>query len=406
MVSVITMRRPSGTRMSPLRTRTLVGHCVMSRPSKITEPPHGLARPSTARSSDDLPAPLAPSTATISPRASVAETPRTAGTGPERTSSSCTSSCTVPLHRLDGGRAEISLLHQGVLTDILGATLGDLAPEVENDHVLAQRPDEMHVVLDQQQGGAASATDFLELRLQCLGFRRIETGGGLVEQEQPRLRHQRAHQLDVFLHAIRKAAHRRALVFDQSRIRERRACCFAPAVVRHEVDRLQYAAQAAIAAMLPDHNVFQRAQVGHQADILEAASDAMADAPPRGSGGDIGAVEHDPPGIDREHAGDQIEDRRLAGPVRTDERRAHAAPDCETQILDHAQAAETLAEGFKTKDGVGRRHPAPPFGNPAATARWRGSARFEPSRRRNCAPVTSPSGRSAMITIKAAANAA
>jgi hypothetical protein len=82
MVSVITMRRPSGTRISPLRTRTLVGQWVMSRPSKITVPPHGLASPNTARNSDDLPAPLAPSTATISPWASVAETPRTACTRP------------------------------------------------------------------------------------------------------------------------------------------------------------------------------------------------------------------------------------------------------------------------------------------------------------------------------------
>src|SRR5262249_30074920 len=101
----------------------------------------------------------------------------------------------------------------------------------------------------------------------------------------------------------------------------------------------------------------------------------------------------------------QIEDGRLAGAVGADKRRAHAAPDRETQILDHAQTAETFADRFQTKDGIDRRHPAPPFGNPAATARWRGSARFEPSRRRNCAPVTTPSGRNAMITIKAPANA-
>src|SRR5260370_30607147 len=74
-------------------------------------------------------------------------------------------------------------------------------------------------------------------------------------------------------------------------------------------------------------------------------------------------------------------------------------------MLDHAQAAETLADGFKTKDGIDHRHPARSFGKPGAIARWRGSARVKPSSRRNCAPVTSPSGRNAIITITAAANA-
>jgi hypothetical protein len=48
--------------------------------------------------------------------------------------------------------------------------------------------------------------------------------------------------------------------------------------VRHEIHRLQYAAHAAITAVLPDHDVFQRAQVRHQPDILEAAGDPIADA--------------------------------------------------------------------------------------------------------------------------------
>src|SRR4029450_12486369 len=102
---------------------------------------------------------------------------------------------------------------------------------------------------------------------------------------------------------------------------------------------------------------------------------------------------------------DQVEHRCLAGAIGPDQCRAHPALDRETQILDHAQAAEVLADGFEAKDLVARAHPARSFGTAAATAAGSGSARVKPSRRRNCALVTSPSGRSAMITIKAAAKA-
>src|SRR5215831_10307770 len=255
------MRRPSGTRTRPPRTRSLTGQWVMSRPAKAMVPPLGLVRPSTARSSDDLPAPLAPSTATTSPSARVMEIPRTACTRPYRTSSSCTAS-TVPLYRLGRRCAEINLLYQGVVANVLGAALGDLTAEIENDHVLAQRSDEMHVVLDDQHREPIN-TDLFELRLQRFGFRRVETGGRLVEQEQLRLRHQRAHQLDPLLHAVGKISDGRALVLDQCRVGQRRARRFAPPVARHEIDRLQYAAHTAIAAVLPDHDVFERAQVRH-----------------------------------------------------------------------------------------------------------------------------------------------
>src|SRR5260370_40477587 len=189
------MRRPSGTSTSPLRTRARVDSWVIARPANVTLPPEGLTSPSTARSSDDLRAPLAPRTATVSPLASWTDTPRTACTRPYRTSRSCTSSCTVPLHRLGDRRAEIGLLDQRVLTDLLGPAFGNLTTEIEDDHLLAQRPDEVYVVLDDHQGPLAPRPEFLELRLQSIGFRRIEARSRFVEPKQPRLRHELAHEL-------------------------------------------------------------------------------------------------------------------------------------------------------------------------------------------------------------------
>ena len=56
-----------------------------------------------------------------------------------------------------------------------------------------KRADEVHVVLDHQKVNAATLADIFELALQILGFGRIEASRRLVEQQQARSRHQRAH---------------------------------------------------------------------------------------------------------------------------------------------------------------------------------------------------------------------
>src|SRR3954453_19665968 len=206
------MRRPSGTSTSPLRTRALVLAETMFRPSSITLPRQSRTMPKTARNSEDLPAPFAPSTAMASPWPTRIDTPRTACTRPYRTSRSCSSRRIVRLQALNCLRAEIGLPHQRVAADLLGRALSNLPAEVEDDHLIAQRPDEMHVVLDHHQGQVVARADGLELRLQRVGFRRVEARGRFIEQKEARLGHQRTHELDSLLHAIRQAADGGALV--------------------------------------------------------------------------------------------------------------------------------------------------------------------------------------------------
>src|SRR5438067_10115350 len=62
-------RRPSGTSAIPARTRACGGNAVMSRPSSEMAPAAGWCRPMIERSSVDLPAPLAPMMARVSPGA-------------------------------------------------------------------------------------------------------------------------------------------------------------------------------------------------------------------------------------------------------------------------------------------------------------------------------------------------
>ena len=83
-------RRPSGTRAIPALTRRCAAVAVMSRPSNTIRPAAGRCAPAIARSSVDLPAPLAPTSASVSPSASSNDTSRTACRSPWRTSSSLT----------------------------------------------------------------------------------------------------------------------------------------------------------------------------------------------------------------------------------------------------------------------------------------------------------------------------
>ena len=74
--------RPSGTCVSPRRTTWFGVLPVTSSPATRTVPPAGRTTPQTALRSEDLPAPLAPMSATRSPAPSVSETPSSATAGP------------------------------------------------------------------------------------------------------------------------------------------------------------------------------------------------------------------------------------------------------------------------------------------------------------------------------------
>ena len=67
--------RPSGTWPTPAVTMASGAARVMSRPSKTTRPALGRTSPEIARSVVLLPLPLAPSSVTISPAATVSDTP-------------------------------------------------------------------------------------------------------------------------------------------------------------------------------------------------------------------------------------------------------------------------------------------------------------------------------------------
>src|SRR4051794_37526633 len=140
--------RPSGTCAIPSLGISSAGVRVSSWPSYVALPDWARTSPVIVRSSVVLPAPLAPSTAVTSPRGAVKVTSRRARTAPYDVDSSRTSSISGLRTGVDG-IAEVGGLHRGVVTDLGGTAGGDHPPEVEDDQVVADRHDQVHVVLDQ-----------------------------------------------------------------------------------------------------------------------------------------------------------------------------------------------------------------------------------------------------------------
>ena len=95
----------------------------------------------------------------------------------------------------------------------------------------------------------------------------------------------------------------------------------------------------------------QRRQRVEQLVDLERADDAAANALVRGERGDVVAVEEDRPRGRLENAGEQVDQRRLAGAVRSDQGVARAAREVERDVVGRRQAAEALDERARREDG-------------------------------------------------------
>src|SRR4051794_40326289 len=96
--------------------------------------------------------------------------------------------------------------------------------------------------------------------------------------------------------------------------------------------------------MEPDQHVLECGEVREKPAILEgAANAARGDALGREALDRI-ALEADAAGGDRRAAGDRIEERRLAGAVRADQRADLARGDLERDAVDRLQPAEAHGE--------------------------------------------------------------
>jgi hypothetical protein len=105
-----------------------------------------------------------------------------------------------------------------------------------------------------------------------------------------------------------------------------------------------------------DPDVLARGERREQMGELEGARHALLDDAMDGEAGDALAGEDDVAIGRRQHAGDEIKERRLAGAVRSDHRTHLARLDRHVDRVDGDEAAEAAGEAAAFK----KRHGPPP----------------------------------------------
>ena len=233
-----------------------------------------------------------------------------------------------------------------ILLDVLRPALGDQTSVVENEDLLGDAHHQLDVVLDEKHGDARSV-DVADALDQVGTLGGVHTGGGLVEQQQPRFGRQGAGDLHQTLRAVGKTGGgqmRRRLQPDGGEGLHGpfpRPLLFSPLMRQTESAGPQ---SGALVPMAADENVLEHGHVGVDAQVLEGAGHAetggvrgreMSDIPAGETYGTRGQLLQ---------PADRVEERRLAGPVRADERDDPSGRHLKRDLIDGFQAPEVDGE--------------------------------------------------------------
>src|ERR1043166_6740149 len=157
-----------------------------------------------------------------------------------------------------------------------------------------------------------------------------------------------------------------------------------PAQRREAEQRQRYVAQERIAR--------------EQRDDLISARHAKMRAVAAFEARDVAAEQRNRSAVRRNLAGDQVEQRRLAGAVRADDQSAFSRCDREGDIRSDVQAAERFAQGA---DGE-RAHGFGPASGICTAVALSGRTARQAERARRAAPGTRPSGMNTTMATKIA----
>src|SRR5712692_5672981 len=315
--------RPSGTCAMPSATISAGERPLSRRPSSSMVPLRTGRSPEMARSVVVLPAPFEPTRATASPRRTSRETALTAVMSPYPASRPSI------LSSVDIFFAEVGLDHFGIARDGGRRTFGDLLAERQHHDALGQGHRGPHVVFDEQQRHTR-LVDAAKERQHRFGLGGRETRHDLVQEKKCRLGGQRSRQLE-------------ALALGQGETAGGRGGLGGEA---HPLDDgagpVQSVGGARVSGKGAHAHVRQDRQVRERADDLEGTrqaeqADGMGLEPD-----DAAPAEADLAGIGAEEARDEIEDRRLAGPIRPDQTQDLTGGHLQRQTVHGLQAAESL----------------------------------------------------------------
>jgi len=171
-------------------------------------------------------------------------------------------------------------------------------------------------VLDHQNGKIRR-----QIGNRLLDARRIalrHAGGGLVEQQDPGFERKRKREFQQSLLAVGDLADAAAGKLGDAEPGKQRMHLIHH--VRHGAVAGEHAAGPALALQDGERDMFLRRHLGEEPRHLEGPHEAAAHALRRPEAGDILVAERDRAGIRQEIAGDEVDEGRLAGAVRADQR--------------------------------------------------------------------------------------
>ena len=299
--------------------------------------------PKIARATSERPAPTRPASATISPALTENET---SVNTPSRVSRSTLSTVCADLGDLLGEeRVQVAADHRvdQLLRRRLGDRLGhDVAAVAHHGDALAEREDLVQPVRDEQHGRAAGAQRLDDAEEPVdLGLR--ERGRRLVHHDHARVGRERLGDLDDLLIGDREPARDAVgIELDAELVEEQlHLAPHAPPVD----------APAAAQRLRADEDVLRDRQVGEERGLLEDDGDAGCVRLRGRVEDDLDAVQQHAAAVGPVHAGEDLDERGLAGAVLADERVRLAAAQLDPAVLERAHRAEALARVVDDEQG-------------------------------------------------------
>ncbi len=248
-------------------------------------------------------------------------------------------------HQAKASAPKIGFDDARIARDFRGRALGDRRAVMQDMHARRERHDGAHHMLDHDDRDVLLGVQRAQDVDDAVRLGRTQAGHHFVEQQQLRSRRERARDFEPLAvgqgQFVRLA---RVLVPEieppQHLARARISCV--------HVGRAQHGA---------DRGVFEHGEFGKRAhDLKRAREPKPADMFGRGVL-DALAGKGDAARIRRKDAGDQIEQRRLAGAVRADDGEDRARLDIERNIVDRDKTAEALGHALELRAGSSRRAP-------------------------------------------------
>src|SRR5512140_1643004 len=388
--------RPSGTSEQPRKTIFSGGSFEIASMSKRISPDRAGISPETVLRRLVFPAPLAPMIVTISPALMCIVTFLSTFSLPYPDSTFLILSMrpSIPIPPLPPSFPSLVVPqihpdHLPVLLDREGTILGDLLPVAHHDDLVRDLHDDRHVVLHEQHRDAHVA-DPRDQPSHLVRFPHVQPGRGFIEQEGLRLAGERPADLDDALLAVGEADRLRSgMGADAEQLHDLKALLPDSPLLLPRERQVQHPGVESPPAVdvAADHDVLEDRHFRKEPDVLERPHHAAGGNLAGRQAVDLRPPENDLAGIGRKEAGDQVEDRRLPGAVRTDQRLDRSRGDIEGKVVDGLEAAEPLADPPDRK----KRHGA------SSSAGFREIARFRSERRWR---RSSPSGANSMIRMR------